>query len=182
MTDLLITWLYCNLLKIQRFLIISEFALYGMFHAVTRKLGAMMNVAIPLFGTRISPRFDSCEEILIVTIEGETILERKTVSISSLTSHQRIAELSNRKVSALICGGVNSLIHDHLRKNGISVIHNVMGEAAEALKRYLAGRLRPRAFCERRQRRGCRGRDGPPWRFFPPDMEDLGFKREEEKE
>jgi predicted Fe-Mo cluster-binding NifX family protein len=161
---------------------ISEFAAYGMFYALVKKVGVMMNVAIPLFGTRISPRFDSCEEILIVTIEGGTILDKKTVSISSLTSHQRIAELNNRKVSALICGGINSMVHDYLKENGISVIHNVMGEADEALKRYLAGRLKPRAFCERRQRRGCRGRNGPPWRLFPPGMEGIGSKREEEKE
>ena len=142
-----------------------------------------------VFGDANPPRrgkvrdvYDLGEEMLIVTIEGGTILGKKTVSISSLTSHQRIAELNNRKVSALICGGINSMVHDYLKENGISVIHNVMGEADEALKRYLAGRLKPRAFCERRQSRGCRRRNGPPWRFFPPGMEDIGSKREEEKE
>jgi predicted Fe-Mo cluster-binding NifX family protein len=145
-------------------------------------MGIDMNLAIPLFGRRISPRFDSCQEVLIVTIEGGTIRDKKTVSISNLTPHQRITELCNRNVDALICGGINSMVHDYLKENGVCVIHNVMGEVDEALKRYLAGRLKPRAFCERRQGRGCRGRNGPPWRFFPPGMEDIGSKREEEKE
>lgn len=140
-----------------------------------------MNVAVPLFGTRISPRFDFCQEILIVTIEGGRIIDRKTVSISSLTPLQRITELCNRNVNAVICGGINALNHSHLKNNGISVIYDVMGEADEALKRYLTGRLQPRAFCEGRRRRACRKRTGPPWQFFPPTRKTVGSKKEEEE-
>lgn len=136
-----------------------------------------MNVAIPLFGSRISPRFDSCQEILIVTIEQGIITDRKTVSISSLTPLQRIAELCNRDVKTVICGGVNSLIHNHFKNNGISVIYDVMGEADEALNRYLAGQLRPRAFCEARRKRACRKESGPPWKFFPSGKGRVGSEK-----
>lgn len=140
-----------------------------------------MNVAIPLFGSRISPRFDSCQEILIVTIEGAGIIDKKTVSISSLTPIQRVADLRNRKVKTVICGGINGAIHNHLRNVGISVIYDVMGEAEEALTRFLTGRLRPRAFCEGRRRKACRRKSGPLWRLFPSDTKIVDFEKEEEK-
>jgi len=152
-----------------------------MFHAEGNGTGAGMNIAIPLFGSRISPRFDYCQEILIVTIEKGTIIDRKTISISSLTPLQRIAELCNRNVEAVICGGINSLIHNHLKGNGISVIYDVMGEADEALNRYLVGELRSRSFCERRRRGSCRKASAPPWKFIPSGKKKVGPDREEEK-
>jgi predicted Fe-Mo cluster-binding NifX family protein len=123
-----------------------------------------MNVAIPLFGSRISPRFDSCQEILIATIEDARIVDQKTVSISSLNPVQRIAELCSRNVNTMICGGISGVIHNHLKNRGIRVISEVMGEAEEALNQYLAGQLQPRTFCEGRRRRACR-RGGAPWQF-----------------
>jgi predicted Fe-Mo cluster-binding NifX family protein len=126
-----------------------------------------MNVAVPLFGSRISPRFDFCEEILIVTIEEGRIIHRKTLSISSLPPHQRIAELCKLDVKALICGGINHMFCARLRSSGISVISDVMGEADEALNRYLAGQLQPWAFCENRRKRVCKKRGGHGERFSP---------------
>jgi predicted Fe-Mo cluster-binding NifX family protein len=140
-----------------------------------------MNVAIPLFGSRISPRFDFCQEILIVTINRGIVRDRKTVSVSTLTPLQRIADLCNRNVNAVICGGINRFDHGHLRNNGISVIYDVMGDADEALNRFLTGRLRPRAFCEGRRRKAWRRKSGPPWRFFPSDTMIVDSEKEEEK-
>jgi hypothetical protein len=71
-----------------------------------------------------------------------------------------------------------------LRNNGIVVIYDVRGEADEAVNRYLAGQLRPRAFCERRGRNACRRRRGSPWDFFPASYTqriDLEKKRESKK-
>ncbi len=140
-----------------------------------------MNVAIPLFGSRISPRFDFCQEILIVTIEGAKIVDKKTVSISSLTPFQRIADLCNRNVKTVICGGINGVNHNHLKNSGISVIYDVVGEAEEALNRYLAGQLEPRTFCEGRRRKTWRKGSGPPWRFVQSSNKRVGSGKEEEK-
>jgi predicted Fe-Mo cluster-binding NifX family protein len=103
----------------------------------------MRTLAVTLFGSRLGPRFDFCEEILIVAAEESRIVSGKTVSISSLTPHPRIAELSNRNVKAMICGGINRVACRHLRSHGISVISNVMGEGDKAVNRYLAGELPP---------------------------------------
>jgi predicted Fe-Mo cluster-binding NifX family protein len=140
-----------------------------------------MNVAIPLFGSRISPRFDFCQEMLIVTIDRGRVTGRKTVSVSTLAPLQRIADLCNRNVNAVICGGINNLIHSHLRNNGISVIYDVMGEADEALDRYLAGQLQPRTRCEGRRRKACRKGTRPPWQFSPSSKNRVGPEKEGRK-
>lgn len=141
-----------------------------------------MIIAIPLFGSRISPRFDFCQEMLIVTIENARVVERRTVSISSLNPQQRIAELCNRNVKTLICGGINGRVHNHLKNNGVSVIYDVIGEADEALDRYLAGQLQPCTFCEGRRRRACKKRSGPPWRFPPSGETRVASHKKEEKD
>jgi len=140
-----------------------------------------MNVAIPLFGSRISPRFDYCQEILIVTVEEAQIIDRKIVSVSSLTPIQRIAELCNRNVKAVICGGINGFLYNHLKNTGISVVYDVMGEADEALDRYLAGQLQPRTRCEGRRRRACRKATRPPWQLFPSSKNRVGPEKEGKK-
>jgi len=149
-----------------------------MFHAVGK---AAMNVAVPLFGSRISPRFDFCEEILIVTIEEGKIIQRKTFSISSLPPRQRIAELCKLDVKALICGGINHMFCAHLRSSGISVISDVMGEADEALNRYLAGQLQRWTFCENRRKRVCKKRGGRGREGFSPFADAIRGSSEKEE-
>ncbi|MFQ6094412.1 MAG: NifB/NifX family molybdenum-iron cluster-binding protein [bacterium] len=140
-----------------------------------------MNVAIPLFGSRISPRFDFCQEILIVSVEEDRIIDRKVVSVSSLTPIQRIAELCNRNVKVVICGGISGFLYNHLKNNGISVVYDVMGEAEEALSRYLAGHLEPRTFCQGQRRRACRKGTRLPWQLFGSSQNRVGPEKEEEE-
>ena len=140
-----------------------------------------MNIAIPLFGKRVSPRFDFCQEMLILTVEGGTVLNQKTVSISSLTPFQRIAELYHRDVDTVICGGINGFAHRHLTSHGISVIDNVMGEANEALNRYLAGQLKPSAFCKVPRSRVCGKGKNALWRFLPVGIRTLDSEKEDVK-
>lgn len=111
---------------------------------------AVMNVAFPLFVSRISPRFDFCHEILIVTIEEAKVVDRKTVSISSLTPYRKIIEPCSRDVKTLICSGTNDMFDRHLKDNGISLIYDVIGEADERLNQYLGGQLQPHTFREDR--------------------------------
>jgi len=169
-----------NILKLNVFFYSHGSLHIGIRHALAK---IMMKVAVPLFGSRISPRFDFCEEILIVTIEQGRIVNRKTVSISSLTPHQRIAELSNRNVKAMICGGINHVVCSHLKSHGISVISDVMGEADEALNRYLAGQLRPWAFCEGQRKGAWKRWNGHNGRFTPfENIKSGSIEREEENE
>ena len=65
-----------------------------------------MVVAIPLFGSRVSPRFLYSQEMLIATVENQKEIERKKVSTAGLNMQQRLTLLVNFEVRTSICGGI----------------------------------------------------------------------------
>ncbi len=122
-----------------------------------------MKIAIPIFGNRVSPRFDVCPEFWIIELRDGKIESEERQSVESFTLQQRLNHLSSLGVDKIICGGIDNFCIDHLGTRGIEVIHNVSGEAAEALNLFLRGDLRPGFCCEPKRRgycwkRGFRGR------------------------
>ena len=117
-----------------------------------------MKIAIPAFGSRVSPRFDCAATLLLFTVENEKVVERGETSLAQLAPWQRVEKLKEMDVKALICGGIDGASARLLAFNRIQVIAWVAGEAEEAMKYYLRGGLRPgaelRPFCRRRYRRG----------------------------
>ncbi len=113
-----------------------------------------MKIAIPIFGTRVSPRFDVCPELWIVELRGRKVEKEEKLSMESLNLQQRLDHLSSRGVDKLICGGIDHFCIDHLGEKGVEVIHNVAGEAGEVLALFLKGHLRPGFYCEGKRRRG----------------------------
>ena len=120
-----------------------------------------MKVAIPLFGSRVSPRFGFCQEILIVKIDDGGEIERKNISTEGLGIPQRIEQLKTLGVDTIICGGVNGFYLKQLSAVGFHVIPGVMGEAKEVLDLFQRGHLRPGWYPEGRGRR-IRGKRGSP--------------------
>ena len=117
-----------------------------------------MKVAIPLFKDRISPRFDVCPEIWVVELnEGEVVNQEKW-PVESFDLQQRLDQLTSRGVDKIICGGIDSFCIGQLGNRGIDVIHNVAGEAGEALNLFLRGVLRPGFYCNGKRGRGFHGR------------------------
>ncbi len=115
-----------------------------------------MKIAIPLFGNRISPRFDYSPELWVITVEqGEVIFQEK-LPITNLNLPQRLSQLTSMGVDHLICGGIDGYCLNHLGRNGIGVLYNIVGEAEVAFQLFIEGKLSPGICCERkRRRRGC---------------------------
>lgn len=99
-----------------------------------------MLVAIPLFGSRISPNFDYSKELLLIKIKGREILYRKKLSLENLSTFQRVQVLIKSGVNTLLCGGIEQSIRQRMKNLGIDVIWNRMGEAEVALREYLRER------------------------------------------
>jgi predicted Fe-Mo cluster-binding NifX family protein len=120
-----------------------------------------MKIAIPLFGSRVSPRFGCESEILIVDIEQGKEINRRTFSTIGLGISHQISLLSSLGVDTLICGGIDIFCRRSLSARGFQLIPGVIGEADEVLKYFLSGKLR-KGQCVRRGRQSCNGRR----RFF----------------
>jgi len=101
-----------------------------------------MKIAIPLFGSRVSPRFGYEPEMLIVDIEEHKEINRQRFSTTGLGIPQRISLLSSLSVDTIICGGIDIFCLRSLSSRGFQIIPGVIGEADEALNCFLSGKLR----------------------------------------
>ncbi len=120
-----------------------------------------MKIAIPLFGTRISPRFDFSPEMRIITVEDGKVVRQENFPVAHLNLTQRLDQLTSSGVNKVICGGIDWFCLNQLGSKGIEVVHNVAGEADVASDLFMKGRLRPGFCCDRRGQRGfCAWRRG----------------------
>jgi len=121
-----------------------------------------MKVAIPIFGPRVSPRFDCAPGLLLFNLEDGKVVGSEKFSLQSWDRLQRLQKLKEIGVQTLICGGIDGHSAQVLSDYRIRVIAWVAGEADEALRLFLEGKLRPGVElcppCRRGQKRGRRFR------------------------
>jgi predicted Fe-Mo cluster-binding NifX family protein len=108
-----------------------------------------MKIAIPLFGKKVSPRFDLCPQLWVITVEGGRMVSQKKHSMADFDLSKRVRLLICAGINNVICGGIHDFCLAQLRNNGIEVLHNVMGEAEAALRLFLEGRLRCGSVCKK---------------------------------
>ena len=124
-----------------------------------------MKIAIPLFGNRISPRFDFSPEMWIIDVEGGKVVGQEKLPTANLNLPQRLEQITSNGVNKVICGGMDGFCQNQLGSRGIDVVQDVIGEAEIVFDLFMRGRLRPGLCCEGRGRRrfcawkkGSRGR------------------------
>ena len=101
----------------------------------------MTKIAIPLFNERISPRFDCAQSFLLVETEDRGIVESEEVLTGQLSTMERVGKLSDLRVDALICGGIDEVSARRLVHNGIRIYAWITGMAQDALSSFLNGDL-----------------------------------------
>ncbi len=106
----------------------------------TREEGGM-KIAIPMFTTRVSPRFDFASKILIAAIADRKVIERQEFSLINLNPIRRNSLLCELGVNVLICGGISTFARRLAVGNGIDVIPMVQGEIEEVLNLFMGGDL-----------------------------------------
>ena len=102
-----------------------------------------MKLAIMLYGTRVSPRFGYSQEVMIIEVDGEEEIRRKTLQAHDYYPEQIPVVLGKEGVEVVISGGMNIHLQDLFRSQGIQVIWGIIGEAADALAAFKAGQLAP---------------------------------------
>jgi len=114
-------------------------------------------VAIPLFGSRISPHFTYAETALMVNIENDDIAQSREIALGTADELERIQYFKSLEIDTLICGGISNIAECMFAEQAVTVISWVTGEAQDALEQFLAKRLVPGAcLCPKRTR--CRSR------------------------
>jgi len=118
-----------------------------------------MNIAIPVHGSRVMPRFGCTREIMVVTVEDGRIVSRKRLTITPQTF---ISLLASERVSVMICGGIHPRFQQAIQRQNIQLVWGVVGEWQEVLQAYLNGTLQTNStFClDHSARRGYRFRGG----------------------
>ncbi len=129
-----------------------------------------MRIAIPVFGSRVSPRFDCAMEVLIVDVDKGNVTHRSHESLRMVPSWSRPAYLANRGVDVVLAGGLRHCDYFAMVHAGLKVYGGIVGEVEETLKRYLSGRLSQEDFgfdgpwSESVWKKGCgRNRRGRRW-------------------
>jgi len=101
----------------------------------------MKTIAIPIFGSRISNRLDSSENVLLVAIEDGAIKKRESYYWALANPLEKIDMLRQFGVDVLICDGITEFCSNQLANNPIQVIPWVSGETEEVLAHYLEGKF-----------------------------------------
>lgn len=96
-----------------------------------------MIVALPLFGSEISPRFDCAGEFLLVNVEGGKIAKSSFIGIQEGNPIQRARLLLERKVDKVICGGIDDFSSRLLNGLGIEVVPWVAGDVRKVIEKLL---------------------------------------------
>lgn len=119
-----------------------------------------MNVAITVWGNRISPVFDSAQTLLVAEIREDQVVDRKMQLFQATMFNRCLRLLEELDVRVLICGALCEGPVRLLESHDIEVIPFVTGDAEEILACYVQGKdLREFAMPGCGHARCCRWRD-----------------------
>ena len=118
-----------------------------------------MKIAIAIFGTRVSPRFDFAPGFMLVEITDGEIVGRREIPAEGWEGLERIEKLAESAVEAVICGSIDRFSLRQLEMRGIKVYSWITGEAEDALSSFQKGQLESGFMMAQGGR--CCGR----WRF-----------------
>jgi predicted Fe-Mo cluster-binding NifX family protein len=130
-----------------------------------------MTVAVPLFGSRVSPRFDCAADMLLVKVENGRVATMESVAMGAQHSLARVNWLYRQGVQVVICGGISGFSLRMMMDRGLRVLTGVTGDADDALQLFLNNQLQgdlvigPGGRGRRCRRRGGGGSGRPPGRF-----------------
>lgn len=109
-----------------------------------------MNIAIPVYGSRVMPRFGFTREMIIVSVEDGKIASRKWLTMTPERFIALPTILTSEQVSVVICGGIHPRFQQAIQGEKIQLVWGVIGEWQDVLQAYLHGTLRSNpTFCLR---------------------------------
>ncbi|MCF6249117.1 MAG: dinitrogenase iron-molybdenum cofactor biosynthesis domain-containing protein [Desulfobacula sp.] len=96
-----------------------------------------MNIAITIWGNRISPVFDSANTLMIVQVENFKIISRRFEDFNPKITTRIASNLKNFHMDVLICGAITDAQSEIIEKSGINLISFITGDADKVLVSFL---------------------------------------------
>lgn len=118
--------------------------------------GVYMKVALPIFGSKISPRFDCATSFLIIEIEDGKIAQQTSFAIDEAGSFHRIRFLQNQNIVTILCGGIRRCDYWRLVETGMRVYAGLIGHANKIVEAFIRNELSTEPPWERCGSRGVR--------------------------
>lgn len=101
-----------------------------------------MKIAVTYENGEIFQHFGHSQQFKIYEIDEEKIVNEKTINTNG-SGHGLLGELLiSEGVNILICGGLGSGAKNILEENNIKVYPGVTGDADEAVKDFISGKLK----------------------------------------
>jgi predicted Fe-Mo cluster-binding NifX family protein len=120
-----------------------------------------MNLAITVWGNRISPVFDSAQTLLVVEIRDDQIIDRIIQPFQATMLDSCLRLLGELNIRVLICGALCEGPVKLLESHDIEVVPFVAGDVEKVLECYLQGKdLKEFVMPGCGHARCCRKRDG----------------------
>lgn len=106
----------------------------------------MERVAIPVFGSRVSPVLDSCQRIVVVDFENGREIRRQELSLEKMSVHERIEVMVRWGIRKIICAGVSDVMCRFLAGKNIALVSGIAGEIEKIINAYICNRLDDACF------------------------------------
>lgn len=95
-----------------------------------------MNIALTIWGERISPVFDAAHELMVVEIKSGKILEKRFYSFDPDRVGSLIDMLAHDRVTVMICGAISEMPAQMISESGIQLIPFISGNVDRILDTY----------------------------------------------
>jgi len=102
-----------------------------------------MKLAIPVFHTKISPRFDQAQGFVLLETNHSEVIAREEMATRGWTEIDKMTQLVDLGIETLICGGIDRSSLQYLSFNGVHVYSWVTGEVDDAVACFLDNRMKP---------------------------------------
>jgi predicted Fe-Mo cluster-binding NifX family protein len=102
-----------------------------------------MKMAIPVFHTKISPRFDETQGFVLLETENASVVAKENLATKGWSVIEKMKQLVELEIDTLICGGIDRASMQYLSFNGVKVYSWVTGEIDDAVVCFLDNRMKP---------------------------------------
>jgi len=125
-----------------------------------------MNLALAVWGGRISPVFDVSRRLSVLKIENNQVVSQNEHTIDTDAPFQKTDQLTELGIETLICGAISYPLAEMIKAKGIKLVPFIAGEVDAVLMSFLAGNLSitnmsmPGCCGQRMRFRGGHGRRG----------------------